>query len=180
MNYKQRDNTCFGFPGLSVIKRATGKAPKAEEVYSFYREAGFDLKKGVPVADAFFRKWANVPLAGVKIKAFKPLWFFQAWRYRLSPLSLYNRLKNGNFILTVRLPIELDEKGFMKCPEIKRGNTHMVALNDLGEDFGMGKVADKYLILENSWGDEWGQDGFFKIRLLDVFKCCEDVWEVEL
>lgn len=172
MIYNQKSlNVCFGTAAANLIERKTSKAPRLHDIENFYRAAGFDTKLGVRTVRTFFNKWAGIPLAGVKLKSFRPLWALIGFKYHLAPRVLLKRLKSGYFIFTVRTPIKLDENGYMIPPEDKRGDTHMVVLDHIdGED----------LVLENSWGSDWGKSGYFKIRILDVMKCCLDIWSVEI
>ena len=47
------------------------------------------------------------------------------------------------------------------CTELKTSN-HAVAIVGFGVD-GLGKKCKKYWLVKNSWGSEWGEDGFMKV-----------------
>lgn len=172
MIYSQgKMNICFGTAAANIIERVTSKAPRLHDIKNFYREAGFDMTKGVSTPRTFFNKWLETPLAGVKLKSYEPLWMLIGFKYRLSPRSLLKRLKSGNFIVTVRTPIKLDENGYMLPPEDKRGPMHMVCIDHVeGED----------IVLENSYGSDWGKGGYFKVRVNDVMKCFIDIWSISI
>lgn len=173
MIYKQKVNVCFGC-ALGGILQKVGRRASLEEIEAFYKEAALDPKKGV-TGKAFLEK-AKTMDSPLKIKDYQMAWCKDGNIHNLPLLKLWAKLQNGNFLVTLRTrktKFILDTQYMIVPNGSPQVGLHTVALRQLA-------VVTKRLVLQNSWGEEWGLGGFFGINLKDILTEVEEIWEVIL
>ncbi len=88
-------------------------------------------------------------------------------------------LQNGPLAvaLSARGPFKSYKSGIYSCPVIASGDMidHAVVLVGYGYEKGLG-----YWILKNSYGAEWGQQGFFNLVMDDMVNCGLNVFPIRV
>lgn len=172
MIYNQKGNTCFGFAAANLVERHTGKAPSPHAVYKFYKDSGMDPKKGT-TARTFLNAWKKREL-GVKIRDYKLVWSSAGDKHRLTPFQLIRKLSSGYLLAVIKTNngLELDKRYFL-IPSKESTGKHMVAVKEVTNT-----IWRKYVSFENSWGEDFGDNGVFYVKLMDIYKAFHEIWEV--
>lgn len=166
MLYQQKGGTCAGFAVANAIEAVTGVIVQDEDIYNFYKKYDLDRYEGMNFKD-ILAILEDESLAGVKVQEYKELYhvykkrMFKNWR---SEVRLALQQPDTAVLLGLRTrsglgsTLPLDSNYFLKPRKTKIKGFHAVLLEGLlfGE-----RRKNLGFIVENSWGDKWGDEGYF-------------------
>ena len=177
---KQEGNTCYAHASATVLhltmKRIHGRRDKIptfdvlkdEMIGQFGKEAVSITKALKKMCKKYDLRYESVGLEGAMkaVASSRPV--IATFKLTCKELDKFKEFfkTNGKGILTKK---EIDVTA---RPSNFKGPGHAVVLTSFNSE---------YLRLLNSWGFEWGDDGFFKVQNADVlgFKFYDVYWEIE-
>lgn len=163
--YDQEGGTCAGFAIANAIYKQLGIVPLYEEVYEYYLREFGDLDGVDPWK--FLLRLRKIPLAGVVAVNPKKIYDYKIglvpWHGKLREAILR---RDSSCLLVVNIrdhgqkqKIPLDENYRYKRMEGPVRSYHLMLADEL---------EGKEIKVENSWGDDWGDDGFFYLPFSDL------------
>lgn len=161
---------CFGCATANLWEvEADKNPPSLEKIVEWYKKVGLDPEKGC-TARAFFFAIEEHPMYSVKIKSYRLIWASAGNVLNHPPLVLANMVKEGA-LFVVKRKIKLDSTGTMIRGTGDRG---LHAMACVGID-----MKTKTFILENSFGENWGNKGYCRMKFVDAKDLVKEVWEVK-
>jgi len=175
--YNQQGGTCSVFSLANGIEHTTGVKLTEDEIYSLLDDNGYTRERGTRVEN-ILRILQEKPIRGVKCVDWEKVYsesrppdyptnkFYmsQVRQALLSPnkaviLGLWLRDNEGT-------SLPLDDEGALIVTGNRKKYKHYVHLE--GVWYGKNRKQFGYTA-ENSWGTKFGLDGYFHIRLDDIF-----------
>lgn len=171
--FAQKGGKCTGFAILNAGERVCPKVRVSEEdVYKFYEQ--FDDEDEGMRANEVLRKMQKFPMGNLMVESYEPLYNSRIRslqdkktllaRARAAMRKPYTGVVVGFKLMKKKPKIKLTKQGIFVKTGIHDGDHHMMFLLDFWQD---GAVNTNGLIIENSWGKDFGKDGLFFIRTQD-------------
>ncbi len=171
--FAQKGGKCTGFAILNAGERVVPTARVSEEdVYKFY-EAFDDEREGMRVSE-ILRKMRTVPMGSLFAASYEELYNPRIrtlqdkatllTRARAAMRKPYTGVIVGFKLMKKKPKIKLTKQGVFMKTGIHDGDMHMMFLLDFWRD---GSVNNRGVIIENSWGKDFGKDGLFFMKTQD-------------
>jgi len=185
--HQGQTGTCSGFSVANAIEFTTGVQLTKSEVYSLFDDNGFSRTRGTRVEN-ILRVLQEKPIRGVKCKDWETV--YADYRPKDYPTNKFYMSKVRQALLSphkaVIIALWLRDNEGSKLPldddyaliptENRRKYKHYLHLESLW--LGKNRKNLGYNI-ENSWGDEFGDKGYFRLRLDDIFTEAHEIIVVE-
>jgi C1A family cysteine protease len=179
--------SCWAFSSTANLESLSLQAGGSS---SFSEQAMLDCSEGtctgwyLDTAFDFLKNYGTTlqnlyPYTGVKgtCQAYPPVARVQSWQW-INPTGLPTRISNNmikSWIYTYRKPVSCRMEVYPSFYYYQKGvyhhlrreqseGGHFVLIVGWGRSRGI-----NYWIVKNSWGPDWGQDGFFFIRMNDSY-----------
>jgi len=191
--YKQLRGTCIIHAVANALEKQTGVVVPEEELVAIYKNFNNGSLEGM--SD---RRLLDIlqhePIGGYVVDSYERVYnIHDFWRdnnnakkkrYLRSKLNkVWEALKNdeGTVIFGIytrkgSTKIKLDEDNYWMPYETEITGGHYLYLLD---DIRTSKRQLKGFRVENSWGEKWGDGGFFNMKLKDFFTEVESVYTVK-
>lgn len=167
---QKKTDVCFGCATANLWEiHADKNPPSLEKIVEWYKSVGLDPEKGCSAREFFFAIKEH-PMYSIKIKSYRLIWTSAGNVLNHPPLVLANMVKEGALFVCKR-GILLDENGVMKRGATKKG---LHAMACIGID-----MKTKTFILENSYGEEYGNKGYARMKFVDAKDLVKEIWEVK-
>lgn len=168
---------CSGYGIANGMEQTTGKCPSYENIEAFFRKWDTDGREGMRTDEMMEILKEEDTLAGYKVDfyeevyhTYKPKTDKEAMHKIRTALS--KPYKAVIISLRIRGSLELDDKNVMIKKEGKYSGFHALLM----DSWWLGKNRKNLgFKLENSWGEEWGEEGSFYLRLRDFWTEVHDV-----
>lgn len=176
--YPQGDKGhCSGYAVAYGIGKATGHFPVADEVKSFYshHDKGMEGMRIIEIADALRAEklggarciaWEIIYAKNAKTKLGKE-------RNKFAMGKVHRALGTPGcaVLISTKAKLTLDSK-FYVTPN-QDGEEHALCMDSV--------IAGKYFFINgfkiaNSWGEKWGDKGYFNVKKNDLLDFAEDMY----
>lgn len=178
MIYDQEGGTCAGFAIANAIEHVTGKIPKSSEVYNLYEEYD-EGPQGMRLTEVMELLEIH-PWAGVKVKDHIEIWHILKRKLFPNPMGkireyLLKQKQGWGVVVAIRIregkpQFPLDENGVLKPRTTRVKDVHAVFLAGIRKNL---------LFLENSWGSDFGQLGYFYLRVDDLSAEVHSIYAIQ-
>lgn len=168
---------CAGYAIAYGIGKAMGQFPVPDLVKSFYssHDKGIEGMRIIEIADILRTEklgvvrciaWEKIYAKNAKTKAAK-----ERNKFAMSKLHRALQLPCRAVLLSTKAKLDLDSKFYAKPNQ--DGFEHALCLDSV--------IQGKYYFVNgfkiaNSWGEKWGDNGYFNVKKDDLLDFAEDVY----
>jgi len=187
--YRQKGPHCKSYALAYAIQDKFGIIPSGLQVggyesasLSFYNRA---VPRGINSIE-YFDYLQDHPFCKVQLGDKKKLYTkkIRAKTHKLPMMDIKEAIASGDQLLfQIELPERglrnsLDDDGVFIPGKMRELSGHFVYCLGLGEEFG--RTKSKYLKFANSWGDDFGDRGFFYVKVTDLPKLVQSIYKIDL
>lgn len=185
--FQQSKGTCVGFAILNAIeqqfriRRIKTFKFYEKDVYDYFKKQGWDQKKGIRIFN-FLQRMKRDPFMGVGVEDYECIYNHRKrnntfWKTALASaitdksLSVIIGLRTREIPKIGKPKIELTKSGYIIPYKTKVKDYHAVYIT------GVNSKGD--FKCENSWGKDWGKNGFFYMTIDNMETECEQIYSVK-
>lgn len=183
MIYDQKGSTCTGFALAGAMGNTLGIKIPEEEVYAYYKKYDDD-RPGIRITSMVKNLLTKETFSGHHIKDFEIIYNAKDgtrnYKNGISQRTKYEFTKGWAVLVGFKLgkhpQIELDYNNIYRSP-VRQIGAHLMFVKSIwfdkyGEHLGF--------VIQNSWGEDFGDKGTFRITKDDFYKDIQMVVSIKL